>query len=71
MRYVKAKWQERQQDLTYRIYITDGLWAITNKGTLTERYKDLLKKKPQKVDNRSGNEIAADVIQRLGLKVQK
>lgn len=70
MRYVKAKWQERQHDLTYRFYITDGLWALTNNHILTNRYEDVLKQKPQKVDNRSGNEIASDVIQRLGLKVK-
>ena len=69
MRYVKCKWQERQQDLTYRIYITDSLYCIGRNKMLEKRYYDVIN--PPKIDNRSGNEIAVDVIQRLGLKVEK
>ena len=69
MRYVKAKWQDRQQDFAYRIYITDSLYYMGRNQMLEKRYYDVIH--PPKVDNRSGNEIAMDVIQRLGLKVEK
>ena len=39
-----------------------------NNKTLVERFGDLLDK-PKKVDNRTGNEIALDIIKRLELKV--
>lgn len=69
MRYVKAKWQQSQQDLAYRIYITDSLYALERNQILEKRFIDFIY--PPEVDDRDGNEIATDVIQRLGLKVEK
>lgn len=72
MRYVVARYNEKQRDMAYRIYITDALKTITediahaNGGKyMTLRYYDVINPKP--VDSRSGDEVAADVIMRLGL----
>jgi hypothetical protein len=61
---------ERKETL-YRYYVTDALQVIAentarNGGTrITVRFCDLLKSSPK--DNRSGKEIAADVIRKAGL----
>lgn len=68
MRYVLAKYKEKQEELAYRIYLTDSLYYQSEGKRLTTRYMDMIKPKP--VDNRTGDEIAYDVIKRLGLKVE-
>lgn len=56
------------EELAYRIYITDSLYYEADNKRLTNRFLDLLKRKP--VDKRTGDEIASDVITRLGLKLK-
>lgn len=74
MRYVVARYNEKQRDMAYRIYLTDSLKYIAENTArsvssdgkyLTVRYIDIIEPKPQ--DNRSGDEIAIDVITRAGL----
>lgn len=65
MRYVKAKWDDHQKSLAYRIYISDTLFAMAQQKYLTKRYVDLISNEPQ--DDRSGDEIALDVIAKCGL----
>ena len=74
MRYATARFNQHQRDLAYRIYVTDCLRMATentaklSKGTYTAaRFYDIINPKP--VDNRSGNEIAADIIKRAGIEV--
>lgn len=69
MRYVKAKWEKSQRDLAYRIYITDSLYAFGQGKVMSERFINLIKS--EESDGRSGDEVAADVINRLGLKVKE
>ena len=74
MRYAMARYQSQQRDLAYRIYVTDCLRMETentakmSQGAYTAaRFYDIINHKP--VDNRSGNEIAADIIKRAGIEV--
>ena len=74
MRYAMARYQSQQRDLAYRIYVTDCLRMATentakmSKGAYTvARFYDIINPKP--VDNRNGEEIAADIIKRAGIKV--
>ena len=74
MRYAIARYQSQQRDLAYRIYIADCLRMATentakmSQGAYTAaRFYDIINPKP--VDNRSGNEIAADIIKRAGIEV--
>lgn len=69
-----ARLEKQAKANAFRIYVTDALQVIAentakiNGGkTLKKRYYDLLH--PQPVDNRSGEEIALDVIKKLGLEV--
>ena len=74
MRYAMARFNQHQRDLAYRIYVTDCLRMATentakmSQGAYTAaRFYDIINHKP--VDNRSGNEIAADIIKRAGIEV--
>lgn len=66
MRYTVARYNENQREVAYRIYVTDSLKALTGSSA---RYADFLENKP--VDNRSGKEIADDIIKRAGIEVIK
>ena len=75
MRYAMARYQSQQRDLAYRIYVTDCLRIISentakmvNGGSyITAKLADIINPKP--VDNRTGEEIAADIIKRAGIEV--
>lgn len=55
-----------QEQAAFRVYITDALYAMGDNKRMTQRYADLIK--PRKVDRRSADEIADDIIRRCGLK---
>ena len=74
MRYATARFNQHQRDLAYRIYVTDCLRMATentaklSQGTYTAaRFYDMINQKP--VVNRTGEEIAADIIKRAGIEV--
>ena len=74
MRYATARFNQHQRDLAYRIYVADCLRMATentakmSQGSYTAaRFYDIINPKPE--DNRSGNEIAADIIKRAGIEV--
>lgn len=77
MRYVVARYNEKQRDMAYRIYLTDSFKCIAENTAqsapeghyLTARYYDIINPQPQ--DNRSGDEIAIDIITRAGLSFAK
>jgi hypothetical protein len=65
-----ARFFQDYEDLSYRIYTTDMLrtMAMGMKYQSVQRYAELIDHAPK--DQRSGDEIAADVISRCGLKVK-
>lgn len=67
MRYAIARYNENQRELAYRIYLTDTLYFITRRQGMAKRFRDIIVKTPD--DERSGEEIAAEVIARAGLVV--
>ena len=74
MRYAMARFQSQQRDLAYRIYVTDCLRIISENTAkigggsyITSKFADIIKPKP--VDDRAGDEIAADIIKRAGIEV--
>ena len=74
MRYAMARFNQHQRDLAYRIYVTDCLRMIAentaklSQGTYTTaRFYDIINQKP--VVNRTGEEIAADIIKMAGIEV--
>lgn len=74
MRYAITRYQSQQRDLAYRIYVTDCLRIISENTAkmcggsyITAKFSDIINTKP--VDNRTGEEIAADIIKRAGIEV--
>lgn len=74
MRYAMSRYQSQVRDLAYRIYVTDCLRIISENTAkmcggsyITAKLSDIINPKP--VDNRTGEEIAADIINRAGIEV--
>ena len=74
MRYAMARYQSQQRDLAYRIYVADCLRIISENTAkmgggsyITAKLSDIIN--PNPVDNRTGEEIAADIIKRAGIEV--
>lgn len=74
MRYMVARFDYEQEKTLYEIYVSDALKLIAentakrvNGSFPSVRYIDLIDRAPK--DERTGDEIASDVIQRCGLVV--
>lgn len=74
MRYATARFNQHQRDLAYRIYASDCLRIISENTAkigggsyITAKFEDIIN--PKHVDNRAGEEIAADIINRAGIEV--
>lgn len=71
-----ARLNERVKTEAYRIYVTDAL-RIAGENTaryasgnyIKARYADMIE--PKKQDNRTCEEITADVVARCGLTIKK
>ena len=66
-----SKANQQAKDTAYRVYVTDCLKLIaenTGNISLKLRYYDIIQ--PKKADNRTGDEIVADIIKRAGLVVK-
>lgn len=70
MRYVLARFNKEARERAYRIYICESLFAHGENKRLSMHYADMIKRGNRKVDNRTGDEIAIDVIQRFGLRIE-
>ena len=73
--YCIARYKREQEEKAYRVYVTDAL-RLTVENTakyvggeyIKARYIDIIE--PKKRDNRTCEEITADIIQRCGLVVK-
>ena len=54
--------------MKYRVYVTDTLYAMSNQQSLSVRYIDWIETKQ---DNRTAEEIVADVIASAGLTIKE
>ena len=68
---MKARESERNETVLYRKYLTDSLFVSAQNQRLTKRYSELVQQMYAKPVTKDGDEIAADVIARLGLKLMK
>ena len=76
MGYCAARFVERARAEAYRIYVTDALrLAAENTARyasgnyIKARYSDMIE--PKKQDDRTCEEITADVVARCGLTIKK
>ena len=70
-----ARLNERAKTEAYRIYVTGALRVVAENTArfasgnyIKARYADMIE--PKKQDNRTGDEIVADIIKRAGLVVK-
>ena len=74
MRYAIARYKQRKRDVAYRIYVADCLRTISENTArfaggsyITQKITSVLGY--EREDQRTGEEIAADVIKQAGLVV--
>ena len=75
MRYVLAQYRREQEDKAYRIYVADALRLISENTAssvggkyITARFADVIAP-PKEEDNRTCEEITAEILARCGLVV--
>lgn len=68
--YCISRFLKKQEEKQYRIYLTDAIMALNNNlvrafggNEIILRYADIGKP----ADNRSGDDIAVEVMQKIGL----
>ena len=66
MNYVLAKYREHQREAAYRSYVCTSLQNIPQGKYISKPFDEIIQ--TAKTDDRSGDEVAADVMNRLGLK---
>ena len=57
------------EEKLFKNYVTDSLYYMQRNQVLSKKYRELLEFKVPK-DNRTGDEIAMDIIKRHNLKVE-
>ena len=74
MRYAMARYSQYQRDVAYRVFVSDCLRIMTENTAkysggsyVKHRYADIMK--PRRVDNRTAEQIVADVVKLAGLEV--
>lgn len=66
LKFARAQFEEKEEEHLYRIYMSDSLNYSVEGRRFTKRFADFIN--PQPIDDRSGDEIAEEVINRLGLR---
>lgn len=64
LHYAIARFNEEQRTMAYRVYMTDSIQMVNQNSHLRDRWIDTINRK---VDNRTGDEVAQDVIKKAGL----
>ena len=71
-----ARLNEKARNDAYRIYVTDALRLVAENTAryasgdyIKVRYADIIE--PKKQDNRTCEEITADIVERCGLTIKK
>ena len=67
LRSVKARAEQISREEAYRICVTESLRIIPQQRWFTKSYLELLK--PQQIETRSGKEVAEEVAEKLGTKI--
>lgn len=70
MRYVVARLEEYSREMTYRFYIANSLQNIPQGKYTTKTLYDLMYEPTEEDDEKSGDEIAFDIIMRAGLSFE-
>lgn len=69
MAYLRARLQQERDVIAYRVYMADSIYYYARGKAAGVRLSDMLARKASPPDTRTGDEVAADLINRMGLKV--
>lgn len=68
-----ARWRERDEREAFRVYLSESVRLMAQGKWIKEPFLSVVKggagDESEAGDARSGDEIAADIIERMGLKV--
>lgn len=67
MRYVVARLEDEERETAYRYYVSTSLQLIPQSKYLTRSLDDMLNPEKLKIDTRTGDEIADDIMKSAGL----
>ena len=67
--HIIAEHNNRMRNNAYKVYVTDLLKCLAESwgATVDNRYADIIAE-PPKDDDKTGDEVALEVIERIGLK---
>ena len=70
MRYAIARYEKDQEELAYRIYITDSLYLFAQGKAASSRYYDIISKKQEEnTEQGDGLDVAKNILSRAGVEV--
>ena len=64
-----ARWRERDEREAFRVYLSESVRLMAQGKWLKEPFLSIVNGGSEAEDTRGGDEIAADIIERMGLKV--
>ena len=67
VKYVSSRAEQIHREEVYRIMVTESLRILPEGKRITKPYLELLK--PQKIDTRTGEQVAEEAASRMGTKV--
>lgn len=67
--YLNARYEKEVANIVWMNYVADSMFYSAQQKSLTERYSDVMKK-ASNMDNRSGDEIVKDIMERGGLRFE-
>lgn len=67
LRYVNARAEQRSREETYRIFLTESLRMLPQGKWFTKSYIESLK--PEKVETRTGKEVADEAAKKIGFNI--
>lgn len=68
MRYASVRARQAARDDAWRAYVAESLHVLPQGAQLRQTWAEFTAP-PAPPDNRTGDEIAADIIERMGLEV--
>lgn len=63
-----ARFEQAQEDFLYHDYVTTSLQLAPQNAYLSKKWREVIN--PDLVDNRTGDEIAQDIIKQAGLQFE-
>lgn len=69
--YLDARDRAHSRDEVFRAYVTESFRLALQNKMLARPYAEVIASLGERPDTRTGDEIAADVISRLGLEVSE